>query len=106
MGTAPDDRQESAIPLPADVLAGCVAMFISQGLTERQAVARVASVTGHAITYAKSFGIVITPWLDEIAALARGRLESLPPSNDDHSGVEHGDGPGSRAGRQEENRHR
>lgn len=98
MGTAPDDRQESAIPLPADVLAGCVAMFISQGMTERQAVAKVAVVSRHAVRYARDVGIVVTPWLDEIVTLSVARLESLTPSTDDHAGVDHADGSSSRSG--------
>ena len=99
MGTAPDDRQDSLLPNPGEVVAATVATLLGQGLSERDALTQAASVAVRAREYATLAGLVHTPWLDEIAELTRHRLEALPPSYDDTTGVDHADGTSSRAGR-------
>ena len=98
MGTAPDDRHATPVPDPDQVVTDTVAVLVAQGYPLTVALTMVADVAARAAIMAGRARMGNVSWLLAVGGSARSRLESLPPSTDDHSGEDHADGSSSRPG--------
>lgn len=98
MGTAPKPEQPLAMPSPKRVVGRSVRTLKRLGMSEHEALKTVYVCAVSVFARLIFAGQENSDWVMQILETARERLESLDPSNSEHTGEDHADGTGSRAG--------